>query len=48
MHRDLKPENIFLVSKFNDTNVRIGDFGSAAFFSEGLNNPSTSFFLLLD
>lgn len=29
MHRDLKPENILLVSKANDTNIKISDFGLA-------------------
>jgi len=29
MHRDLKPENILLVSKDNDTDIKISDFGLA-------------------
>merc|ERR1719181_2022992 len=29
MHRDLKPENILLVSKTNDTDIKISDFGLA-------------------
>lgn len=29
MHRDIKPENIFLASKHSETDVLIGDFGSA-------------------
>lgn len=36
MHRDVKPENIFLVSKFDDTRIRLGDFGSAVLFDSGL------------
>ena len=36
MHRDLKPENILLKSQHSDTDIRIADFGSAAFFSPGI------------
>lgn len=29
MHRDLKPENILLVSRLNDTDIKVSDFGLA-------------------
>jgi calcium-dependent protein kinase len=31
VHRDLKPENLILASKDNDYNLKIADFGLAAF-----------------
>lgn len=31
VHRDLKPENLILVSKDNDYDLRIADFGLASF-----------------
>lgn len=37
MHRDIKPENVLLVSKYDDTDVRLADFGSVAFFKPGLS-----------
>lgn len=33
MHRDIKPENILMESK-NDLNIKLADFGFAAFFKE--------------
>eukprot|EP00271_Cylindrocystis_brebissonii_P000892 TRINITY_DN1106_c0_g3_i1.p1 TRINITY_DN1106_c0_g3~~TRINITY_DN1106_c0_g3_i1.p1 ORF type:complete len:1085 (+),score=157.00 TRINITY_DN1106_c0_g3_i1:358-3612(+) len=35
MHRDLKPENILLLSKDDDTSVKVIDYGVAAFFKPG-------------
>lgn len=35
MHRDLKPENLILASKDNDYNLKIADFGLAAFIQNG-------------
>ena len=32
MHRDIKPENILLVSGDSDTDIRVADWGSSAFF----------------
>lgn len=34
IHRDLKPENLILASKENDYNVKIADFGLAAFIGK--------------
>ena len=34
VHRDLKPENLILASKDNDYDIRIADFGLAAFMPE--------------
>jgi serine/threonine protein kinase len=33
IHRDLKPENLILASKDNDYNLKIADFGLAAFIT---------------
>ena len=35
VHRDLKPENLLLASKDNDFDLRIADFGLAAFAKPG-------------
>jgi len=35
VHRDLKPENLILVSKNNDYDLRIADFGLASFVKDG-------------
>jgi serine/threonine protein kinase len=35
VHRDLKPENLILASKDNDYDLRIADFGLAAFAKPG-------------
>lgn len=35
IHRDIKPENILLPSKYDDTDIRLIDFGAATTFSEG-------------
>jgi calcium/calmodulin-dependent protein kinase I len=41
VHRDLKPENLILVSKGDDTNIQIADFGLASYM------PSNSDLLYL-
>eukprot|EP00271_Cylindrocystis_brebissonii_P017025 TRINITY_DN424_c0_g2_i1.p1 TRINITY_DN424_c0_g2~~TRINITY_DN424_c0_g2_i1.p1 ORF type:complete len:742 (+),score=182.01 TRINITY_DN424_c0_g2_i1:75-2228(+) len=35
MHRDLKPENILLLSRDDDTTIKVIDYGVAAFFKPG-------------
>ncbi|CAI7854817.1 unnamed protein product [Closterium sp. NIES-53] len=35
VHRDIKPENILLVDVSDDTNIKLADFGAAAFVTEG-------------
>ncbi|CAI5939984.1 unnamed protein product [Closterium sp. NIES-65] len=35
VHRDIKPENILLMDASDDTNIKLADFGAAAFVSEG-------------
>eukprot|EP01016_Furgasonia_blochmanni_P044391 TRINITY_DN6162_c0_g1_i12.p1 TRINITY_DN6162_c0_g1~~TRINITY_DN6162_c0_g1_i12.p1 ORF type:complete len:538 (-),score=180.00 TRINITY_DN6162_c0_g1_i12:241-1767(-) len=35
MHRDIKPENLILKSNEDDTDIKIADFGLAAFVSSG-------------
>ncbi|CAN0016914.1 unnamed protein product, partial [Phaeothamnion confervicola] len=36
VHRDLKPENLLLVSREDDTSIKIADFGFAERFTESL------------
>mmetsp|Transcript_5288 Transcript_5288/g.6156 ORF Transcript_5288/g.6156 Transcript_5288/m.6156 type:complete len:327 (+) Transcript_5288:171-1151(+) len=38
VHRDLKPENLLLVSKTDDTNIKIADFGFAEYTEHGLDD----------
>ena len=35
VHRDIKPENILMVDKASDANVKLVDFGVAAFCRPG-------------
>lgn len=35
VHRDLKPENLLLISKDDDTSVKIADFGFATYVPKG-------------
>ena len=35
MHRDIKPENLILKSNEDDTDIKIADFGLAAFVASG-------------
>ena len=36
MHRDLKPENILLCNDASDCEVKVIDYGVAAFFKKGM------------
>ena len=40
IHRDVKPENILLVSRDNDTQIKLVDFGFAVLAGTPLANPS--------
>jgi serine/threonine protein kinase len=35
VHRDLKPENILMCSRDSDTDIKLADFGVAAFIKPG-------------
>eukprot|EP00927_Polykrikos_kofoidii_P062402 TRINITY_DN57215_c0_g1_i1.p1 TRINITY_DN57215_c0_g1~~TRINITY_DN57215_c0_g1_i1.p1 ORF type:complete len:374 (-),score=47.91 TRINITY_DN57215_c0_g1_i1:124-1245(-) len=42
MHRDMKPENILLVSRDNDTNVKVSDFGLAKISRDSKKLPRST------
>lgn len=35
VHRDLKPENVMLVSKSQDSKLKVIDFGTSMFYAKG-------------